>query len=391
MTMQTRVTTSKTAKNPTPPFECIALLLQGGGALGAYQGGVYQALAEASIQPNWIAGISIGALNSAIIAGNPPERRVQRLREFWEHITHDFFLGWTTSAQNIVTNGDAARRALGQFSTSVAFATGAPGFFAPRGVVPWLMPDGAKEATSFYDTSQLKNTLERLIDFDRINSQAGTVRLSIGAVNVKSGNFTYFDTAMHTIRPEHVMASGAMPPGLPAIEIEGEFFWDGGLISNTPLQWLVENLRHVDTLAFQVDLWSAKGSLPHNMAEVITRQKEIQYSSRTRDQTTRFKQAQKMRHAISNLLDQLPEDLKNRPEAKLLETQADCSAYNLIHLIYHTQKYEGLCKDCEFSRLGMEDHWHAGYNDTLRTLRHPETLHRHSENCGIFTFDIANA
>lgn len=391
MTMQTRVTTPKTAKRPAPPFECIALLLQGGGALGAYQGGVYQALAESDIHPNWIAGMSIGALNAAIIAGNPPERRVLRLREFWEQITRNFFAGWTQSAQKFVTNCDAAMRAHDQFSIGMALATGAPGFFTPRGNVPWLMPDGAAEATSFYDTSPLKNTLERLIDFDRINSEARDVRLSVGAVNVRSGKFIYFDTTTHTIGPEHVMASCALPPGFPAIEIEGELYWDGGFVSNTPLQWLTENLRHVDTLVFQVDLWSAGGDLPHTMTEVITRQKDIQYSSRTRDQTTNFKRAQKMRHAVADLLDKLPEEFKNLPEAKLLATRADRSAYNLIHLIYHTQKYEGVSKDCEFSRLSMEDHWRSGYNDTLRTLSHSEILVPHATHSDVFTFDIANA
>ncbi len=258
------------------PFECVALVLQGGGALGAYQAGVYEALAEAGIHPDWVAGISIGAINSALIAGNPPERRVDRLRAFWEGIT----TGWSWFDWANVPKGDAARKSLNQLYAGFALVAGAPGLFAPRYPPPWLYPPGNANATSLYDTSRLRATLERLVDFDRLN--AATTRLSIGAVNVRSGNFVYFDTQTHTIGPEHIMASGALPPGFPPIEIEGEHYWDGGLVSNTPLQWVVESQPRLDTLAFQVDLWSARGELPRSLAEVSTRQKEIQYSSRRR-------------------------------------------------------------------------------------------------------------
>jgi NTE family protein len=369
------------------PFESVALVLQGGGALGAYQAGVYEALAEAGIHPDWVAGMSIGAINAAIIAGNPPNSRIDQLREFWTHVTSNgawpsfnpAYFGWG--------NNDSMRNLINHASASRALASGATGFFAARPLMPWLQPGGRIEATSFYDTSDLKRTLERLVDFDRLNS--GMTRLSVGAVNVRTGNFVYFDTTTHTIRHEHVMASGAIPPAFPAIEIEGEHYWDGGLVSNTPLQWVVDSDPRRDTLAFQVDLWSARGEFPRNMLEVMTREKEIRYSSRTRAGTDQFKHIQRLRRAVSALLEKLPEDLRNTPEARLLSTAADHKVYNIIHLIYRARNYEGHSKDYEFSRLSMEEHWRAGYHDARRTLRHPEVLQRPKNHEGVLTFDLA--
>jgi predicted acylesterase/phospholipase RssA len=194
-----------------------------------------------------------------------------------------------------------------------------------RQPAPWLHLDGALEATSFYETKHLKSTLERLVDFDRIN--AGVMRFSVGAVNVRTGNFVYFDNETHAIRPEHVIASGSLPPGFPAVEIEGEFYWDGGLISNTPLQWVVEQGPRRDTLAFQVDLWSARGELPGNLADVMMRQKEIQYSSRTRANTDQFKQYQRARKTLASLLSKLPDDLLASEEATMLSSIADHKVY----------------------------------------------------------------
>ncbi|MGO8920261.1 MAG: patatin-like phospholipase family protein [Stellaceae bacterium] len=372
---------------PRPPFEQIALLLQGGGALGAYQAGVYQAMAEADLHPDWVAGISIGAINSALIVGNPPESRVDKLRAFWQAVTAP---PWWTGKEHpgsLFAKGDAARGLLNQISAGVALTSGAPGFFAPRIPAPWLAPAGTAEATSYYDTAALRGTLERLVDFDRIN--AGETRLSIGAVNVRSGNFVYFDTETHLIRPEHVMASGSLPPGFPSVEIEGEHYWDGGLVSNTPLQWVMESEPRRDTLAFQVDLWSARGELPRTIAEVQTRQKEIQFSSRTRANSDRFRQLQELRKALSSLLKQLPEEMKASAEAKMLSRVADPKVYTLVQLIYRSKQYEGDSKDYEFSRLSMEDHWRSGYNDTVRTLRHPEALERPDNADGVLVFDLA--
>jgi NTE family protein len=369
------------------PFEVVALVLQGGGALGAYQAGVYEALSEAGIYPNWIAGMSIGAINAAIIAGNAPNDRVDRLREFWTQVTSDGPWPGAGNACVDFARGDAMRQLLNQMSAGFAMASGARGFFKARLVPPWFHPPGTMDATSVYDTGELKRTLERLVDFDRINAD-GT-RFSVGAVNVRSGNFAYFDNATHTIRPEHIMASGALPPGFPAVEIEGEHYWDGGLVSNTPLQWVVETEPRHDTLAFQVDLWSARGEFPRNIFDVMTREKEIRYSSRTRASTDQFKHIQKLRHTLAGLLEKLPEELKNGPEAQLLGTVAERKVYNIVHLIYRAKNYEGHSKDREFSRLSMKEHWRAGYHDARRTLRHPEVLKRPIDHAGVFTFDLA--
>jgi NTE family protein len=370
-----------------PPFECIALLLQGGGALGAYQAGVYEALAEANLHPDWIAGISIGSINAALIAGNPPDARVGKLREFWTAITTQPALDAPAAVRTVISKGNDERASLNQLSATCAMLGGVPGFFAPRFPSPWLQPAGSIEATSFYDTQPLRHTLKRFVDFDLINS--GTLRFSVGAVNVRTGNFVYFDTATHRIQVEHVLASAALPPGFPPIEIEGEHYWDGGLVSNTPLQWVLQYGPRQDTLAFQVDLWSALGNFPQNIAEVATRQKEITYSSRTRDQTDRFRASQRIRHAVAKLLGKLPEESRGTPDTAKLSEFADQKVYNIVHLIYRARRYEGFSKDFEFSRQSMEEHWRAGYYDTVRTLRNPDVLMRPESSDGVSVFDVA--
>lgn len=375
-----------------PPFECIALLLQGGGALGSYQAGVYQALAEARLHPDWVAGISIGAINSALIAGNAPERRVDALRTFWESITTAPPLSpkWLASAlQSGGWNHDLIRNWVSQMWSFSTLVGGAPGFFRPRMVPPFLAPSGVEGAQSFYDTTPLRDTLEQLVDFDRIN--AGGMRFSAGAVNVTSGNFVYFDTTTHQIDARHVMASGALPPGLPAVEIDGEHYWDGGLVSNTPLQWVMESQPRQDTLAFQVDLWSSHGEYPLDLAAQDVRLKDIRFSSRTRLSTDQFCQQQSMRRALGRLLAKLPKTAKieNDPELRELLRVADDKVYNIAHLIYRAKPYEGASKDYEFSRATMEEHWASGYEDALLTLRHPEVLQRPDSPSGVATFDVS--
>ena len=262
---------------------------------------------------------------------------------------------------------------------------GAPHFFTPRLPPPFLFPPGSTEALSFYDVAPLKATLERLVDFDRIN--AGTMRFSVGATNVRTGNFTYFDTKTHRIGPAHVMASGSLPPGLPATKIDSEFYWDGGLVSNTPLQWVLDSRPRRDTLAFQIDLWSAQGELPRNLADADVRVKEIRFSSRTRAATDHYKIAQKLRIAVAQFLEQLPDDLRKRPEAQRLVEQASEKVCNIVHLIYRSKPYEGIAKDFEFSRRTMEEHWQAGFEDAVRSLSHPEVLQRPDKLEGVRTFD----
>lgn len=381
-----QVARKKTANaHRRPPFDCIALLLQGGGALGAYQGGVYEALVQANLHPDWVAGISIGAINAALIAGNAPETRVKKLRAFWEKVSADP-LNWAFELP-VRLGGDNARKLANQWHATAAAFLGAPGLFTPRTFSPFLASAGTPEATSFYDTSVLKSTLERLVDFDRIN--ASEMRFSVGAVNVTTGNFVYFDNSTHEIRPEHIMASGALPPGFPAIEIDGEHYWDGGLVSNTPLQWVLESSERRDTLAFQVDLWSARGPVPRTLGEVAMRQKEIQYSSRTRASSDQFKKEQRLRNALTDLFSKLPDSLRETPEFALLNPEAGRKVYNIIQLIYRSKQHEGESKDFEFSSQSMEDHWSSGLNDTVRTLRHPEVLERPTSADGVSTFDLA--
>jgi len=389
--MDIAVTNTSQARPPRtrrhPPFECVALTLQGGGALGAYQAGVYQALDEAGIHPNWLAGISIGAINATIIAGNPPESRVARLREFWTTVTANPIWGALADHVGRLAENVAARRLVNQSSAQTAALAGVPGFFEPRRLPPFIVTPGSAAATSWYDTGALRRTLERLVDFDRIN--AGAPRLSVGAVNIKTGNFVYFDNTTHKLTLAHVMASGALPPSFPAVEIDGEHYWDGGTVSNTPLQWVLQYGPRRDTLVFQVDLWNARGALPRDIFDVETRRKEIIYSSRTRDNVDRFVQMQRLRHAIAKVCEKLPKELCDIPEAEILRRFADQKVYSIVHLIYRSRDYEGCAKDYAFSRRSMEDHWNAGYADMMHTFEHPEVLTRPASGDGVATFDVA--
>jgi NTE family protein len=375
-----------TAKSPSGrlEFERIALLLQGGGALGAYQGGVYQALAESGLHPDSVAGISIGAINCALIAGNAPEDRVEKLRKFWETVTQPP-LGIPYMAGTELKN-DLQHQMVNQWRALGTLMFGAPSFFKPRIPPPIFTPAANPGTLGFYDTTPLKALLESLADFDRINAKE--MRFGVGATNVKTGNFIYFDNMTHNVGPQHVMASGSLPPGFPATEVDGEFYWDGGIVSNTPMQWLLDSRPRQDTLAFQVDLWSARGELPHDMIEVDVRMKDIRYSSRTRKGTDEFRRLQSVRRAAAKLLEQMPPELRQTPEAELLAQEADSKVYNIIHLIYHAKHYEGSSKDYEFSRRTMEEHWKSGYDDMACTLRHPEVLQRPQSADGVFTFDL---
>jgi NTE family protein len=367
-----------------PPFERTALLLQGGGALGSYQGGVYEALAAANLDPDWVAGISIGAVNAALIAGNVPGKRIEKLREFWEAVSTPP-LG-VPYLKSITITDELIRRFLNQTRALGNLLFGAPNFFTPR-LLPPLMWPAETGSVSYYDVTPLRSTLDRLVDFDCINSNR--MRFSVGAVNVRTGNFIYFDNRTHHIGPEHVIASGSLPPGFPATEIEGEYYWDGGLVSNTPLQWMLDNRPQQDTLAFQVDLWSADGKLPLNLQEAEVRQKEIQYSSRTRAATDQFKYAQMLRRAFRQILEHLPDELRTMPEVAVLAKESDEKVYNIVHLIYHSKRYEGASQDYEFSRRTMEEHWQAGYDDAVRSLQQPEVWQRPDNLEGVRTFDYS--
>lgn len=353
----------------------VGLVLQGGGALGSYQAGVYEALSTSEYLPDWIAGISIGAINAAIIAGNAPEKRVERLREFWQGITAPSAL-WPVSFGTFMNE---YRRT----SSLSAIMFGQPGFFAPRVPTHWLF--GGK-VTSYYDTSSLKSTLERLVDFDRINARE--TRFSVAAVNVRTGNFAYFDNAEIAIRPDHVMASGALPPGFPAVEIDGEFYWDGGLVSNTPLQYVVEYSPRRSRLIFQVDLFHARGRIPADLEEVTERDKDIRYSSRTRAATDTLRRLHDLRHNINGLWEQLPEHLKETPEAKFLYKFGCVTTMDVVQLIYRPADVQGHTKDYEFSRATMEARWAQGLADASTTLAASPWLAPMPPDVGARTFDV---
>jgi len=276
-------------------------------------------------------------------------------------------------------NAMAAMRALFQ---------GQPGFFKPRFPPPFWSPFAGDGATSFYDTSPLTQTLERLVDFDRLNS--GEVRVSVGAVNVRTGNLTYFDTAERRLGPKHFMASGALPPGFPAIEIDGEHYWDGGVVSNTPLSRVLSG-EPSDTLTFQIDLWSAKGRVPYDMMEVSSRQKDIQYSSRTRAVTDQVLRMQKMRQALQRTIAKLPEAARQDPEIRAIADMARHRSYNIIHLIYQTKLHEGHSRDYEFGLSAMRAHWQSGLDDIRRTLADPRRLDPPAPELGIVTHDVHRA
>jgi NTE family protein len=339
---------------------CRVLVLQGGGALGAYQAGVYEALAAGGVRPQWVAGISIGAINAAIIAGNPPNLRVDRLREFWELVSSGFLLP-------CVAPTEPMRALLSELSATWTASYGVPGMFRPRAFPPVLSPAAGPHDLSFYDTRPLRATLERLIDFDRVNS--GEVRLSVGAVNIRTGNFAYFDNHADRIGPEHVMASGALPPGLPPVEIGGEWYWDGGLVSNTPLEYVLESDLQDDLLIHQVDLFNARGTVPKTLWEAVEREKEIRFSSRTRHNTNANLRIQELKAALRNLIAALPSPLSEDPDVKILGDFSRERSVAVVQLIYRSKPHESGAKDFEFSRTAMLDHWTSGVADARRALR----------------------
>ncbi|WP_153136484.1 DUF3734 domain-containing protein [Paraburkholderia agricolaris] len=371
-----------------PNYETVALMLQGGGALGAYQAGVFQGLYEAGIEPNWLAGISIGALNTAIIAGNPPEKRVERLLQFWETICQPAF-GPPLPAfieHALFNSSEAVRKAFTATQAMGAIVEGQKGFFVPRFPPPLPTVSGPPQLASYYDTTPLKATLEALCDFDRINS--GEMRVSVGAVNCGTGNFAYFDNRHTKLRPEHFMASGALPPGFAAVEIDGQYYWDGGLMSNTPLYEVIQTTPRRDTLAFQVDLWSAIGPVPDNITDVQGRMKDIQYSSRTRLVTDMLQRSQRFRHVLREVLDRVPSDQRDDPWCKLAEDLSCSKRYNVIHLIYRQKEYEGHFKDFQFGLSTMREHWSSGLEDIRHSLAQPDWLDMPDNDAGFVTHDI---
>jgi NTE family protein len=378
---------SESAPAATPAKAQRVLVLQGGGALGSYQAGAYQALCHCDFEPEWVAGISIGAVNAAIIAGNAPEQRLARLKEFWEMVS-------SPALWNPVGNSDRARSAFNEASASLIATFGVPGFFVPRVPPAPFWPSGRPEAQSYYNTAPLRETLERLVDFDRINDLQ--CRLSVGAVGVTSGNFRYFDNFEFRklgkkIGPEHIMASGALPPGFPSIEIEGEHYWDGGIASNTPLDYVLDEEVDQDLLIFQVDLFSARGPLPQTLLEAAEREKDIRYSSRTRMNTDKNRQLHNARKAVRDLISKLPDGLTNDPSVAFLRNAAKENTVTVVHLIYKSKNYESSSKDYDFSRIAMVEHWGAGVRDVHLSMRHKEWLERPQSGETMVTYDLTGS
>jgi NTE family protein len=373
-------------------YPAIALVLQGGGALGAYQCGVYEGLHEAGVRPTWVAGTSIGAINAALIAGNAPERRVARLREFWDTICEPGgALSWPAAA---VRAGLAAlpqtpevHAGAASLAALAALWQGQRGFFEPRALSPFVLSGGSAAATSFYDPAPLRETLQRLVDFDRINRDAAT-RLTVGTVDVATGNVRYFDSRSTRIGVEHVMASGALPPAFPAVEIEGRAYWDGGLVSNTPLEYVLDQWPREDTLALQVDLWSARGPRPDSMMDVLERAKDIQYSSRTRAATQHVARTQALRSALTDLIQQLPDRRVPDELADALAPWLDDRVFNIVHLIYQAKPHEEQYKDYAFGRIAMREHWRAGLHDTALTLGRPGFFELPDRHRGFAVHDV---
>ncbi|WP_068079713.1 patatin-like phospholipase family protein [Novosphingobium rosa] len=363
------------------PERCdrVALVLQGGGALGAYQAGVFEALHEVGVEPDWISGVSIGAINSALIAGNPPERRVEALRTFWNRITDRKIWHYTP-------DGDVFRQMRNMASSWATIMLGQPGFFEMRPQSPWFSMPGADSATSYYDTSPLRETLVELVDFDLLNDPGR--RFSVGAVNMLTGNFVYFDSKTTRIEPEHVMASGALPPGFPAVRIGTDYYWDGGLVSNTPLQHLLAQDDGQNSLVFQVDLFSARGSLPRTIQDVAARQKDILYSSRTRNTTDMYQRLMRWKKRAHEALLRVPEDQLTAEDRAMMAKLADQPEATILQLIYQQKSYEGDQKDYEFSGTSMKEHWMSGYEDTRRTLLRKDWLQMPPPGVGLVTHDV---
>lgn len=335
----------------------IVLVLQGGGALGAYQVGAYQALHEAGVEPDWVIGTSIGAINASLIAGNAPEERLSRLQEFWGRVQHNTWMeliaGWPLMGQaacNLMT----VAQGIPAF-----FKPNAPAFFGPH------VPLGA-DAAAYYDTTPLARTLAELVDVDRINR--GETRLTVGAANVRTSEMRYFDTRDMKLDLRHVMASGALPPAFPAIRIGGDLYWDGGILSNTPVEAVFDDNPRRKSVVFAVHIWNPRGSELETIWQVMNRQKDIQYSSRAVSHIARQKQIHRLRHVIAELARRVPETERNDAATKELASYGCLTRMHVVRLLAPALDCEDHTKDVDFSPSGIRKRWNAGYSDTNRVL-----------------------
>jgi NTE family protein len=372
------------ARKPTsrrPKHDHSVLVLQGGGALGAYQAGVYEGMAEQGFAPDWVTGVSIGAINASLIAGNLPERRIERMRAFWDRVSASVPL-------TVPAYLDPVRLAFNRISATATATFGVPGFFFPRIPPPFFSPDGTSEALSIYDTAPLRDTLEELVDFDLINGKG--IRLSLGTVNIHNGNSVYFDNRDRQITPDHIMASGALPPGFPPVVIDGDHYWDGGIVSNSPLWYVLDDSPHINAMIIQVDLFNARGELPANLDQVLERAKDIQYSSKTRFNINRIKELENLRAALGRLLEKLPSELRDDPDYRSLAPLAAVKRHiTLVHLINRRLAHSSSAKDYEFSRATVSQLWEAGLEDVRRACAHRDWSAAIEIVRGVQVFDLA--
>ncbi|MBU6258409.1 MAG: patatin-like phospholipase family protein [Burkholderiales bacterium] len=366
---------------PHPPHQ--VLVLQGGGALGAYQGGVYEALAAQGLQPDWVVGTSIGAINGALIAGNPPERRVARLREFWQLVGHDdplaplAALPFGAWLMPWIAAGDLAS----------TMALGIPGFFQPRpgGALNINLPVPTRDA-GFYDTAPLRATLKQLVDFDYLND--GPMRCTVCAVDIASGELVAFDSRRQELTPEHIMASGALPPGFPPVIIDGKAYWDGGIYSNTPVDIVMDDAERRDTLCFMVDLWDPTEAEPRSIGDAMARQKDIQYASRTGEHLEDHRTMQNLRRAVEILARQLPPASRDDPTLRALAELGCTSTINIVRLILKSDPDDGYNKDIDFGRERLRRRWQRGVRDGERALRHKSWLRPLPEPMGMVIHEL---
>lgn len=343
-------------KKEMAAFGQTVLVFQGGGALGAYQVGVYQALQESGIEPDWVIGTSIGAINAALIAGNAPNDRLEKLREFWRRVEH-----------GQIFDGPMAN-ILSPLRTMNAVMAGIPSFFKPNPLafMGQKIPLGAEHA-GYYSVDPLRENLSELVDFDRINS--GATRLTVGAANVRTSEMHYFDSRDMPLDLRHILASGALPPAFPAVRIDGELYWDGGIISNTPVEAVFDDNPRSNAIVFAVHLWNPHGAEPQSIWEVTNRQKDIQYSSRAHSHIKRQRQLHKLRHVVKQLAELVPPGAATEEELSILRGYGCSTQMHVVRLLAPQLNNEDHTKDVDFSPGGIRERWEAGYAHTSEMLR----------------------
>lgn len=366
-----------------PADRRLALVLQGGGALGAYQAGVFEALDEADLAPEWVAGTSIGAINGAIIAGGPRGERLDRLRYFWRSVAKPGYWGDPVTEPTLM-------QWFSWVAAMQAVLTGQGSFFRPRLLPPIAAAglDGARGA-SYYDTAPLRDLLLDVVDFDYLNG--GHTRYSLGAVHVTTGRLRYFDTRFMRIRVEHIMASGALPPGFPAVEVDGELWWDGGIYSNTPLEIVLDDLPQVSTLCFMVDLFNAAGPAPTTIPEAIERHKDIMFATRSHDHIEQYARMHKLRVALGALYERLPVAMRADPELAALAESGCRTTMEIVHLGFGSRQWELATKDVDFSTRAIEERWEKGYRDATDAIARAPWMAPVSAQAGVVIHDAISA